>query len=80
MKNKVECTPEKLLIDTYKHIDIARSQIDQLINLIGSQQIFIHHLPEDIRQLVELSLQLSPEKRKILRLFLESLSTGNRKF
>lgn len=75
MKNKLDRTPEELLIDTYKHIDSARTQIDHIINLIGSRhQSFIHHLPDDIRQLVELTLQLPPEKREIVRRFIESLN------
>lgn len=73
MKNKAENTPEKLLIDTYKHIDKARTQVDQLIDLIGSKKIFIHHLPEDIQQIIHLSLQLSQEKRALLLSFLKNL-------
>lgn len=77
MKNSDHQTPEKLLIDTYKHIDQARNKLDQFINYIGSHQIFIHHLPQDIQKLVEISLKLSPEKRRILHLFLESLQSKN---
>lgn len=78
MKNRGYETPEKLLIDTYKHIDEARNKMDQFINYIGSQQIFIHHLPDDIRKLVEMTRKLSPEKRRILQLFLESLQAKNK--
>lgn len=74
MKNNRELTPETLLIDTYKHIDAARNQVEQLIDLIGSRQAFVHHpLPDDVQQLVEISLRLPPEKRKILQRFIESL-------
>jgi hypothetical protein len=76
MKHSNNYTPETILIDTYKHLNLAQNQLDQFINLIGSRQLLIHHLPDDIRQLVEMTLQLSPEKRKVLRLFLESLQNG----
>lgn len=77
MRNKENHTPEKLLIDTYKHIDQARNKMDQLINYIGSRQTLIHHLPDDVYQLVNLAMNLPPEKRQVLRLFLESLQTDD---
>lgn len=67
---------EKLLIQTYKHINESRNLIEQLINQIGQQQqqvLAIHDLPEDIQHLVHVALELSPDQRKTLRLFLESL-------
>ncbi|MBA4492925.1 hypothetical protein ACFO25_08450 [Paenactinomyces guangxiensis] len=64
---------EKLLIETYKHINESRNLLEQLINQMGQQQQFIHQLPEDIQHLVDVALELSPEQRKTLRLFLESL-------
>jgi len=64
---------EKLLIQTYKHINESRNLIEQLINQWGQQQPFIHHLPDDIQHLIQVALELSPDQRKTLRLFLESL-------
>lgn len=77
MKNNQSSTPEKLLIDTYKHIDQARNKLDQYIDSIGSQPLFVHHLPEDVQLLMKIALNLPPEKRKILRKFLESLQTND---
>lgn len=76
MKNKSTLPPEKLLIDTYKHIDQARNKLEQFINHMGAQHSSIHQLPDDIHQLIEMTLKLPPEKRKILRLFLESLQSN----
>lgn len=78
MKNKSPYTPEKLLIDTYKHIDQARNKLDQFIDSIGSKPLFVHHLPEDVQLLMKIALRLPPEKRKILRKFLESLQTNDK--
>ncbi|MBA4547918.1 hypothetical protein H1R82_04745 [Thermoactinomyces intermedius] len=64
---------EKLLIETYKHINESRNLIEQLINQLGQEQPFIHHLPDDIQHLIRVALELSPDQRKTLRLFLESL-------
>jgi hypothetical protein len=64
---------EKLLIQAYKHINESRNLIEQLINQMGQKQQLIHHLPEDIQHLVHVALELSPDQRKTLRLFLESL-------
>ncbi|MBA4601408.1 hypothetical protein [Thermoactinomyces mirandus] len=64
---------EKILIQTYKHINESRNLIEQLINQLGQQTPFIHHLPEDIQHLIHVALELSPDQRKTLRLFLESL-------
>lgn len=73
MRNNTKHTPEKLLIDTYKHIEQARTNVDQLIDLIGSEKMFIHHLPEDIQEIIHLSLQLSQEKRALVHSFLKTL-------
>lgn len=70
-------TPEKLLIDMYQHIDQARNKLDQFINSIGSKPIFVHHLPDDVQLLIKITLQLPPEKRKVLRKFIESLQTND---
>ena len=75
MKNKNSPTPEKLLIETYKHIDQARNKLDQYIDSIGSKPLFVHHLPDDVQLLIKIALQLPPEKRKVLRRFLESLQS-----
>ncbi|MBA4541739.1 MULTISPECIES: hypothetical protein [Thermoactinomyces] len=64
---------EKLLIQTYKHINESRNLIEQLINQLGQQQQFIHHLPDDIQHLIHVAMELSPDQRKTLRRFLESL-------
>lgn len=65
---------EKILTQTYKHINESRNLIEQLINQLGQQSPpFIHHLPEDIQHLIHVALELSPDQRKTLRLFLESL-------
>jgi hypothetical protein len=64
---------EKLLIQTYKRIDESRHLLELLIDQMGRQQQGIRHLPEDIQHLVRIALTLSPDQRKTLRLFLESL-------
>jgi hypothetical protein len=64
---------EKLLIQTYKRIDESRHLLEQLIDQMGRHQQEVLHLPEDIQHLVRIALTLSPDQRKTLRLFLESL-------
>jgi hypothetical protein len=71
--NHMTQSTEKLLIQTYKHINESRNLLEQLINQLGQQQQFVHHLPEDIQHLIRVALELSPEQRKTLRLFIESL-------
>ncbi|QKG85152.1 hypothetical protein GXN76_12185 [Kroppenstedtia pulmonis] len=64
---------EKLLVQTYKQVDEARLLLEEVINQVGKHQTPPPQLPEDIQQLVDIALQLSPEQRKTLRLFLESI-------
>ncbi|TCS95006.1 hypothetical protein [Hazenella coriacea] len=64
---------EKLLIQTYQHINESRNLVEKLINQLGQQHQLINQLPEDIQHLVQVALELSPDQRKTLRLFLESL-------
>ncbi|SFS66860.1 hypothetical protein [Marininema halotolerans] len=67
---------EKLLIQSYKQLDEARALLEEAINRLGKHQtqtITDSHLPEDIQQLVQIALHLSPDQRKTLQLFLESL-------
>jgi hypothetical protein len=65
---------EKLLIQTYKHLDQSRHLLEQLINQFGMQhERMIQLLPPDIQYLVQLAMELTPEQRKTLRLFLESI-------
>lgn len=64
---------EKLLVQTYKQVDEARLLLEEVINQVGKHQTPSPQLPEDIQQLVDIALQLSPEQRKTLRLFLESI-------
>ncbi|MBD1370976.1 hypothetical protein IC620_01185 [Hazenella sp. IB182357] len=71
---------EKLLIQTYTHINESRNLIEQLINQFGQEQSNlsstsepISSLPQDIQHLVEVALQLSPSQRHALKLFLDSL-------
>jgi hypothetical protein len=64
---------EKLLVQTYKHVDEARRLLEEVINRMGQHQAPEMQLPEDIQDLVEIALQLSPEQRKTLRQFLESI-------
>jgi hypothetical protein len=66
---------EKLLIQTYKHINESRYLIEQAIDQLGrrKQQEACEQLPEDIQDLVNLALELTPDQRKTLRRFLESV-------
>ncbi len=65
---------EKLLIQTYKHINESRHLIEQAIDQLGrKQQEACEQLPEDIQYLVNLALELTPDQRQTLRLFLESV-------
>ncbi|MFC4076907.1 hypothetical protein ACFOUO_08790 [Salinithrix halophila] len=62
------------MIQSYKQLDEARTLLEEVINRLGQHQAYSDsQLPEDIRQLVQIALQLSPEQRKTLRLFLESI-------
>ncbi|MBN2908709.1 hypothetical protein JQC72_04135 [Polycladomyces sp. WAk] len=67
----------KLLIQAYKHIDEARNLLEEVINQMGQHQIAMSSLPEDIQHLVHVALQLSPEQRKTLQRFLESLKDSH---
>jgi hypothetical protein len=67
----------KLLIQAYKQIDEARNLLEEVINQMGQHQIAIASLPEDIQHLVKVALQLSPEQRKTLQRFLESLKDSD---
>jgi hypothetical protein len=65
---------EKLLIQIYKHINDSRDLTEQLINQLGQQKHqFAQPLPNDIQNLIQIALELSPEQRKTLQLFIESL-------
>ncbi len=64
----------KPLIEMYQHVDQARDLLEEYINYLGSHSDqTIADLPEDIQALVRFALQLKPEQRRTLMLFLESL-------
>ncbi|SFI99266.1 hypothetical protein SAMN05421852_103162 [Thermoflavimicrobium dichotomicum] len=65
---------EKLLIQTYRYINESRHLIEQAIDQLGQQHCqSIQHLPEDIQYLVQVALELTPDQRKSLRMFLEAM-------
>ncbi|GBF12316.1 hypothetical protein TEPIDINF_001345 [Tepidibacillus infernus] len=64
----------KSLIQIYKMLDEAKLLIEDAINQIGVEQSKNpQSLPKDIQELVEVSLELTPEQRKTLMRFIESL-------
>ena len=67
-------SPEKLLIQIYKHLTESRVLTEKLIDYLGNHQYLSIKLPKDIEQLIQVALKLSPEKRKKLLLYLESLT------
>ena len=64
----------KSLIQLYKTLDESKLLLEEVINQIGVEyKKNIESLPQDIQNLIELSLQLTPEQRKALMRFIESL-------
>lgn len=64
----------KSLIQLYKKLDEAKLIIEDIINEIGSDNPkILQTIPEDIQQLIDISLELTPEQRKSLMRFIESL-------
>lgn len=64
----------KSLIQLYKTLDESKLLLEDVINKIGVEDSkSLQSLPQDIQQLVEIALELSPEQRKNLMRFLESL-------
>lgn len=63
----------KSLIQIYKLLDESKILIEEVIDKIGKDNKELQSLPQDIQHLVEIALQLSPEQRKTLLKFIESL-------
>lgn len=64
----------KSLIQLYRTLDESKLLLEDVINNIGVEDSkSLQSLPQDIQQLVEIALELSPEQRKNLMRFLESL-------
>lgn len=67
-------SPEKQLIDAFKQLNEVKDLLEQVINKLGEQkQTEMHQLPEEIQRLVDVAIHLTPEQRKNLMLFLDSL-------
>ncbi len=63
------------LIQLYKTLDESKNVLEEAINQIGVENTKqINTLPEDIQYLVEKALELTPEQRKTLLRFIESLN------
>lgn len=64
----------KSLIQIYKSLDESKSILEELINEIGVEDNkYLQSLPSDLKYLVEVALELTPEQRKTLLRFIESL-------
>ena len=64
----------KSLIHLYKNLDESKQLLEDVIDEIGVDQAkTISSLPQDIQYLVEVALDLTPEQRKSLMRFIESL-------
>lgn len=64
----------KSLIQLYKTLDDSKNLLEDLINNIGVEQTkYLSTLPQDIQYLVKIALQLTPDQRKTLLRFIESL-------
>jgi len=62
----------KSLIHIYKELDNTQLVLEEIINKLGVEQNQ-KTLPQDIQHLVDVALSLTPEQRKTLMLFIESL-------
>ncbi|TCS84584.1 hypothetical protein [Tepidibacillus fermentans] len=63
----------KSLIHIYKQLDETKLLLEDVINQLGVEQINHKPLPQDIQHLVDVALELTPEQRKSLMRFIESL-------
>lgn len=64
----------KSLIQIYKSLDESKLLLEEVINDIGVEhKRHLQSLPQDIQYLVEVALELTPEQRKSLMRFMESL-------
>lgn len=64
----------KSLIQIYKSLDESKSILEEVINEIGVEDNkYLQSLPSDLKYLVEVALELTPEQRKTLLRFIESL-------
>jgi hypothetical protein len=67
-------SPEKQLIDAFKQLNEVKDLLEQVINKLGEQkQTELSQLPEEVQRLVDVAINLKPEQRKHLMLFLDSL-------
>ena len=62
----------KTLIHIYKQLDDTKIILEDVINQLGVEQNQ-KPLPQDIQHLVDVALELTPDQRKTLMRFLESL-------
>jgi uncharacterized protein YqeY len=75
--NSSSSSPEKKLIDAFKQLDEVKELLEQVINELGVQkQAQLGELPEEIQRLVDVAVELKPEQRKHLMLFLNSLKNS----
>lgn len=64
------------LIQVYKALDESKLLLEDMIDKIGHEHSnYLKSLPPDIQNLVELTLQLTPEQRTSLMRFIESLKS-----
>jgi len=64
----------KSLIQVYKSLDDSKLILEDVINQIGLEQSKNpQKLPQDIQNLVDFALELTPKQRKSLMMFMESL-------
>lgn len=62
------------LIHIYKSIDESKMILEDVINQVGLEHAKNPQpLPQDIQQLIEMAMELTPEQRKSLMRFIESL-------
>ncbi|WP_025026622.1 hypothetical protein [Caldalkalibacillus mannanilyticus] len=70
-------SPEKKLIEAFKQLDEVKELLEQVINELGVQkQAQLGELPEEVQRLVDVAVDLTPEQRKHLMLFLNSLKNS----
>ena len=63
----------KTLIHIYKQLDDTKLVLEDVINQLGVEQNNQKPLPQDVQHLVDVALALTPEQRKTLMRFIESL-------
>ena len=62
------------LIHIYKSIDESKTILEDVINQVGVEHTKNpQQFPPDIQQLIEMALELTPDQRKTLMRFIESL-------